>query len=249
MIHCFQSVDELAGELSRNFRDYILAQPVGNSVHIAFSGGNTPKSFFNRLTSDLINGRQHFSWERIHFYWVDERCVPPDHPDSNYFMTQTSLLSKIRIDENNIHRIRGESNPEQEARRYAREIENNVEKKDGKPVFDWIFLGIGDDGHTASIFPDSMELLHSSGICEAVRHPVSGQFRITLTGQVILQAKKITFLVTGSSKSRIVSQILNKNEETSRFPAGYIHVTANNADWYIDREAGQHINTSHCGKH
>lgn len=242
MIRCFQSVNELVDKLSFNFLAFIQSgNTSGRRLNIALSGGNTSKAFFEKTAMNQLKTKKPVSWTNIHFFWVDERCVPPAHAESNYGMTYATFLSKIDMPESNIHRIKGEEDPMIEAYRYEQEINAHVPLKKGVPVFDWIFLGAGDDGHTASIFPNRTDLPVSANICEAVEHPVTGQSRITLTGRPIIQAKKITFLVTGESKKLIVRQIINQEPAASHYPAAYIHAQQHDSEWYLDAAAAKFL--------
>jgi len=245
MIHCFQSADELVEKLSFHFLDFITRDNhSGSQLNIALSGGNTPKAFFRKIALNQYKYDRPIPWNKVHLFWVDERCLISRHADSNFGMTSTTLLSKINLHENNIHRMRGENDPGLEALRYAEEIKTQVAMKDGIPVFDCIFLGIGDDGHTASIFPDRLDLLTAERICETVKHPVTGQSRVTLTGKPIIQAKRIIFLVTGESKSLVIKQIMNNEPEAARYPAAYIYYKKNDADWFMDAAAAKLLKSS-----
>jgi 6-phosphogluconolactonase len=218
-------------------------------ISIAISGGQTPELFFKHLAAGKGITGELPDWNKIHLFWVDERCVPPDHPDSNFGFTAKHLLEKITIPHGNIHRIKGENDPSIEAGRYSDEIHRYTTLGDGIPVFDWIFLGIGSDGHTASIFPDRLDLMNSVNTCEAVKHPSSGQDRITLTGRTIINANRITFMVTGKSKSKVIRQILEGEPGTEKLPAGLITKFAVNSEFYLDEEAAFHIKSTCHGKH
>lgn len=242
MIHCFNTTNALVDKLSISFLHYIVSEgSSGRQLNIALSGGKTPKVLFDKIALKQQKTDKPVYWKNIHFFMVDERCVPPDHADSNYGMIHGALLGKIDLPACNIHRIRGEDDPEREAYRYEQEIHEQVPGKKGIPVFDWIFLGTGEDGHTASIFPDRTDLLASANIVEAVEHPVTRQPRITLTGKPIIQAKKITFLVTGESKSLIVRQIINQEPDAAHFPAAYINARRNDTEWYLDTAAAKYL--------
>lgn len=205
---------------------------------IALSGGITPKKLFRHLVDQYKN---RLPWERIHFWWGDERCVPPDDDQSNFKMTYDTLFSKIEIPSDNIHRIKGEANPEQEAVRYAAEIADNLEHRNGIPVFDLILLGLGEDGHTASIFPDQLDLLNSEKFCAVATHPESGQKRVTLTGKVINNADNIFFLVTGSGKAKRLSEIMNNEEIAKKHPATHVEPYHGSMIWFIDETAALEI--------
>jgi 6-phosphogluconolactonase len=218
-------------DVARFFADWTLKliQP-GKAFHWALSGGSTPRLLFALLAHEYA-GR--FPWPDIHFWWGDERCVPPDHADSNYRMTAELLLRQVPIPSQNIHRVRGENPPKEEAARYAREIAQFVPSYQKWPVFDLVMLGMGADGHTASIFPHEMNLLQSKRICEVATHPSSGQKRITLTGKVLNQASKKAFLVTGADKTAKVNEIFTGQEIARSYPASHVQ----GAEWFLDQAA------------
>ena len=205
-------------------------------LSVSLSGGSTPELLFSLLGDRFSKS---VPWEYVHFFWGDERCVPADNPDSNYGMTMKIFLEKIEIPSSNIHRIKGEEDSEKEAVRYSGEIINNTRKREGLPVFDMIILGLGVDGHTASIFPGNMDLIDSDKICEVTVDPVTLQKRITITGRVINNSDCVTFLVTGKKKAEIVKKIINKNPPNANFPASYIVPPHGKLRWFIDTEAGR----------
>ncbi|MEI8224748.1 MAG: 6-phosphogluconolactonase [Bacteroidota bacterium] len=228
-------------ELAEKFADGLINMIIESAKEkkffsVALSGGSTPELLFSLLGD-------HFSksvpWEFVHFFWGDERCVSPDNPESNYGMTRRKLLEKINIPSSNIHRIRGEDDPEKEASRYSAEISENTGKRNGLPLFNLVILGLGEDGHTASIFPENKELLNSDKICEVAVHPLTLQKRITLTGRVINNADSVNFLVTGAKKADIVEKIIKKNPIALNFPASFIVPVYGELRWLIDKEAGR----------
>jgi 6-phosphogluconolactonase len=206
-------------------------------------------AFYEQLAADSRNYRNNIQWDRLHFFFVDERCVPPDHPESNYGMANKSLFSRITTFGFHTHRIHGETEPVQEAERYSSAIRSIISPDAQTPVFDIILLGIGGDGHTASIFPERTDLLSAQRICESVAHPVSGQSRITLTGDILLHAKRLIFLVAGISKSIIVKQIIDREEVAKSYPAARIFWQSGRADMYLDQEAASNLNNTCRGKH
>ena len=205
------------------------------SFTLALSGGSTPKLLFSVLAEKYSKSVE---WTHVHLFWADERCVPPEDPESNYGMTYKILLKEIEIPQSNIHRIRGEKGPVKEALRYSEEIRRYTRSLNGLPVFDHIILGMGDDGHTASIFPGNKEILYSEKLCEVAFHPVSGQKRITITGKVINNPDRITFLVTGSSKALVIEQIFKKN---ANLPASLISPRHGKIKWLLDEKAAEFI--------
>jgi 6-phosphogluconolactonase len=155
-------------------------------------------------------------------------------------MTKQYLLDFISIPEENIHRIKGENEPGLEAVRYSEEIKNIVDSKNGLPSFDLVMLGIGEDGHTASIFPDQMHLLDSKKICDVAVHPINGQKRITVTGSTINNSEEVIFLVTGRSKADILKKILE--DQNKIYPAAFIKPINGELKYFIDEEASGLLN-------
>ncbi len=209
-----------------------------NRFNILLSGGNTPTELFKRLSKKYA---ETIEWDRIHLWWGDERCVSPENENSNYKQAFDFLISQVPIPEANIHRIKGENEPEEEAIRYAGEIEQNLNFRGDNPVFDLVLLGLGEDGHTASIFPDELELFEDERICAVATHPLSGQKRITITGKVLNNANRVFFLVTGAGKSQRLSEIMNDEDAAKLLPAYYISPTNGDLIWYIDEAAAQKI--------
>lgn len=227
-------------ELALKFAEemvHMIKESVKNTklFTIALSGGSTPEIVFKMLAENYAKS---VPWEYVHFFWGDERCVPPDNTESNYGMTLRTLLCKIEIPTRNIHRIMGEDDPETEASRYSEEILLHTGKRDGIPVFDLVLLGLGDDGHTASIFPGQLGLLKSDKICDITFQPVTFQKRITLTGRVINNAETVAFLVTGKKKEAIVEKILKNKSSDQNYPASYIVPVYGRLYWFLDKEAG-----------
>lgn len=210
----------------------------GETFHVALSGGSTPKMLFDYLAQHY---RESIPWGDVHLWWGDERCVPPDHEESNYLMTKESLLKGVILPPENVHRIRGEASPVEEANRYAAEMTREIPLKNNIPVFDLVYLGLGTDGHTASIFPDRMELLTSTALTAVASHPESGQNRISLTGPVLNNARNVAFLVTGASKAERVSEIFEKKDGSESYPASYIDPTHGDLAWYLDRAAAKSL--------
>jgi 6-phosphogluconolactonase len=173
----------------------------------------------------------------VHLFWGDERCVPPDDPESNYGMVSRTLIRKIRIPVKNVHRIKGETDPLSASESYSEELFNFTLNWNGLPRFDLVLLGLGDDGHTASIFPHRPDLLHSEKICEVAVHPISGQKRITVTGRVLNNAAEIVFLVTGEKKSSVTAKILGSAPDGAAFPAAHIVPDNGKLVWLLDSRA------------
>jgi 6-phosphogluconolactonase len=227
-------------ELTAGFIDHLaelISQSKSEKFNINLSGGSTPKKLFDRISENYASA---FDWQRINLWWGDERCVPPDDPESNFGMTKKHLINNIDIPAENIFRIRGEDDPAAECARYSKLIMDNVTSKQGNPVFDTIILGLGADGHIASIFPDQIHLFDSANICETAVHPETGQERITITGKVINRAKNVFVLLNGSTKSYIVRIVIN-DEFEDELPVDYISPIAGTYSWFMDREAASEL--------
>ncbi len=227
-------------ELAERFAEELIAMinlaVAGKKLFsVALSGGSTPELLLS-LLGDYYS--KSVPWEFVHFFWGDERCVPPDDVQSNYGMTKQKLLDKIMIPPANIHRIQGEADPYTEISRYSDEISHYTARRDGMPRFNLIMLGLGEDGHTASIFPGRIDLFNSENICEVTVYPGSGQKRITITGRVINNADAVAFLVTGGKKAEIVKNIIKNNPAAINFPAYYVVPVHGSLTWYIDEDGG-----------
>ena len=230
-IKIYKSKEEVAEQFSQYFYDFTKDK---GEISVALSGGSTPKIVFEELAS---NYKEHANWDNIHFYWGDERCVPPTDEQSNYRMTKEYLLDHIDIPEGNIHRIKGENDPLEESKEYAGHIEKQLATHNGIPQFDLVILGMGEDGHTASIFPHQIDLWDSGEYCEVAQHPETGQNRITITGSIINNAKVVVFLVTGQGKAEKIDEIINKRGDYLQYPANLVNPESGNLIWFLDEDA------------
>ncbi len=231
-----KNIDELSEKVAQLLQNG--AEKKSDFFTVALSGGSTPKAIFKYLAE---NYKDKILWNKIKFFWGDERCVPSDHPESNYLMTKENLFDEINVPAENFFAVNGNIEPAEEAVRYSSVVKDNVEIENGFPKFDLVLLGLGEDGHTASIFSTQMEFLSSHRICEVAVHPISKQLRITLTGKVINNASKIIFLVTGKSKAGIVKSIINKENNFAVLPAAHIKPLNGNLIWMLDEEAASLI--------
>lgn len=224
-------------QTARSFSEY-LANLINNKdlLHIALSGGSTPKEVFKELAAEF---KDVVDWSKVHFYWGDERCVPPENSESNFKMANEYLFSKLEIPFNQIHRIHGENDPLEEATRYTRLLSKELPVFKEYPQFDLVILGLGDDGHTASIFPDQIDLWNSTTSCEVAEHPETGQKRITLTGNIINNAKEVAFLVTGANKAQKVLEVIERKGDYTAYPASLVDLNSGNLNWFLDQEASK----------
>lgn len=223
--------------LAQNFCEELkrLVKNSDENFSIALSGGSTPEIIYKELGK---NYSDKIDWTKIKFFWGDERCVPPEDAESNYRMVKKNLFDKIEISNENIFRIKGEENPEEESKRYDEILQNNVEIVDGCPRFNLLMLGLGEDGHTASIFPDQINLMNSKQLAAVALHPETGQKRITLTGRVLNNSKRVYFFVTGEKKSGIVSEVISQSND--KYPAAKINPVGKLL-WYLDEAAASKL--------
>jgi 6-phosphogluconolactonase len=199
---------------------------------IALSGGTTPQTTYELLASPFFAGQ--IDWGRVQIFWGDERCVGPEDPQSDFRMAKEALLKHVPLPPENIHRMEGELPPDVAAARYTRYLEEEFGNQT-LPVFDLILLGLGEDGHTASLFPDSSVLEQKHQWVAANFIEQLHAWRLTLTYPVINAARQITFLVTGPSKAGIVLKVLiNKNAE---LPAARVNPESGEQLWLLDSGA------------
>ena len=226
----------------------ILIEHIAESLHtedvysIALSGGSTPRNLYALLADDA-GLRKQVTWQQIHFFWGDERHVPSDHPDSNYRMADEALLSKLPIPPTNIHRIRAE-NPDADkaAQEYARDMRRFFGIVGSEPPrFNCVLLGMGSDGHTASLFPGSPALGEQNRLVMANWVEKFNSFRITLTLPVINNADLILLLVSGDQKAETLKAVLADDSDTIRFPVQHIQPNAGVLTWILDQSAASYL--------
>ncbi len=199
---------------------------------VALAGGSTPERTYEILATEYGKPGD-LDWSKVHVFFGDERAVPPDHEDSNYRMAREALLSRVPV--GSVHRMRGELDPGEAAALYEEEL---TEFFDGPPSLDLVLLGIGEDGHTASLFPHTPALdVRDRWVVE---NPVEklGTTRITLTVPAINAARKVAFLVAGEGKAEALREILEGDADPRDYPAKLVH-PADEPDWFVDRAAAK----------
>ena len=210
---------------------------------VALAGGSTPRDLYTLLATPEFATQ--VDWTRVHFFWGDERAVPPDHPDNNYRMAREALLSKISVPDPNVHRIHAELGPDDAAHEYESELRNFFQFQNPPaylPSFDLILLGLGTDGHTASLFPHTRVLDETERWVAAVFVEKLGTHRITLTVPVINAAKNIVWLVAGADKADIVRAVLRGEHQPNDLPAQRIQPVNGNVVWLLDQAASIKLN-------
>ncbi len=232
--HIYQDKASLVAAFVSEFEAFITeVAKYDRPVHIALSGGSTPLAIFRQLSEVTMLER----WSGIHLYWVDERCVSPDDGQSNYGLARSILIDPLGLPADQVHRIRGEEEPLSEAHRYSQLLMDLVPVENGVPVFDWIWLGMGEDGHTASIFPQQIDLWNADEPCVVATHPQTGQKRISINGNLINAAKRVSFIVTGENKSQVVMEIARKEGGHAEYPASLVAPASGNLEWFLDQDA------------
>jgi 6-phosphogluconolactonase len=187
------------------------------------------------------NCKEIIPWERILIFWSDERCVSPESEESNYRMAREYLLDYVPVPSGNIFRIMGEKYPDSESNRYSETVRKFVPANSGIPQFDLIMLGLGDDGHTASIFPGKQMIAESEKLFAETENPYTKQKRITANYTIINQASTIVFLVTGNAKAEILAKVIEKKEGWNHFPASYVNPVKGEIIWLLDIQAASEL--------
>ena len=206
------------------------------SATFAISGGNTPKLLFSRLA------KADFDWSRVHFFWVDERCVPPDDDQSNFKLANDALFIPAEVKHANIHRVLGELTPEEAAIHYIEEISKFFGLETGRlPEFDLIHRGMGPDGHTASLFPGEPLIENRTGIAAAVWVEKMKSHRVTLLPGVLLQGQHTILQVVGADKAEVLQQVLNGPDDPMRYPCQIATRNSDNAVWFLDKAAASKL--------
>ena len=198
----------------------------------AVSGGSSPRMMFDRLA------RTKFHWDRVHLFWVDERCVPPNDPASNYRLAEEHLIQPAHMPHRLVHRIVGEIAPKTAAARYEAEIREFFGLGEGEfPHFDLIHRGMGPDAHTASLFPGDPLIDDRDGIAAAVFVPKFSQWRVTLLPAALLAAKHTVFLVAGEDKAESVRAVFKEEYEPKKYPAQIASHHGRGVAWFLDEKA------------
>ncbi|MDR9435409.1 MAG: 6-phosphogluconolactonase [Thiohalophilus sp.] len=204
-----------------------------NSFHVALAGGSTPKRVYQLLQ------RESLDWDRIHLYWGDERDVPADHPDSNYRMVREALIDHIPIPEANVHPIHVQPDIETTVEEYRQVLENVHRGANGYPCFDLIMLGVGDDGHIASLFPESSALSVTDTPVVSVYVEKLNSWRVTLTYPVLNTARYLMLLVSGEAKTPVVARVFGSEAER-KYPVQKL-APQGRIEWYLDRSAASEL--------
>ncbi len=235
----FDDPEEVARAAAEEFlRRAVARGEAGQTFNLALSGGSTPQWLFQVLAEAPY--RNQVPWRLVHVFWGDERIVPPDHPESNYGAARAALLERVALPAANVHRIRAElRDPADAAAEYEAELRRHFGLAEGEPPrFDLALLGMGADGHTASLFPAGSALGERERLAVAPWVEPLAVFRVTLTPPVFNNAACVVFLVTGSEKAETVRQVL-EDPGPPRYPAQLIQPLEGELFWYLDRAAAR----------
>jgi len=210
---------------------FVIAVRKSAEPSVALSGGSTPKKLFELLAAPEASAQ--VAWDRVRFFWGDERCVPPEHADSNFRMAQESLLSKLPVDAARVHRMRGELDPQKAAAEYEQVMSAALPGRPW-PKLDFVLLGMGDDGHTASLFPGTAALEENTRWVTANRVEKLNASRLTFTFPLINHARRIVVMVAGAAKAGVLGEIFSG---AGKYPIERVSPIDGELIWLLDAAA------------
>jgi 6-phosphogluconolactonase len=208
------------------------------AFHFALSGGSTPKALYALLAQEPFRSR--IDWSKVQIWFGDERCVPPDHADSNYRMARESMLATLALPESQVHRIRGEADPDAEAERFADEMKRSIPLANGVPVFDLALLGMGTDGHTASLFPGTGAVLVRDRVALAV---MPGAYvkpqvrRVSVSAPVLQETRSLLLLIAGADKTDVLVEVYSGAIDLDKRPLQLVRQAKGDVRWFVDEAA------------
>ncbi len=206
---------------------------------VALSGGSTPQKLYELLAKSPY--MEQVNWPRVHIFWGDERCVPPENVESNYRQATDALLSRVPIPKENVHRILGEADPPDAAMTYALTLKTFASPPLSWPRFDLVLLGMGEDGHTASLFPGSPVIITAPTAAVTAQYQGRPANRVTITPVLFNQARLVVFLVSGESKSQTLANVLYGEYDPNLLPAQRIRPVDGQLIWMVDRAAASEL--------
>ncbi|HEX8634434.1 MAG TPA: 6-phosphogluconolactonase [Pyrinomonadaceae bacterium] len=240
-LHIFADANDAARAAARRFVELARAAvETGGRFSVALAGGSTPRRIYELLAGADLAAQ--LDWSAVHIFFGDERCVPPDDADSNYRMANEALLSRVALPEENVHRMRGEGDAVANARLYEDELRGYFGDDAAWPEFDLVLLGMGDDGHTASLFPGTHALDARSAWVAANWVEKLDAYRVTLTAPAINHARHVMFIVTGASKAERLQEVLSGAADPHRLPSQLIQPRAGALAWFLDEAAAAKLN-------
>jgi 6-phosphogluconolactonase len=240
-IQIFKDIESLSRSAADLFLDTTTqANKERGRALIVISGGSTPLALFRMLTDEPYRGR--INWDAVHIFWADERCVPPDDPGSNYGQARKAFLDHVPIPEENVHRVNTDLGPIDAAEEYANTLRDFRDLPLDWPRFDLVFLGMGDDGHTASLFPSSEVDITSPTMAMTAHYQDRPANRVTLTPRAFNTARKIVFLVGGENKAETLARVLDEeNYQPELYPVQRIRPMEGKVIWMMDEAAASRL--------
>lgn len=236
-IEIFDNPELLAAAVARRFGMLAEKASAQQPFSVALSGGNTPRRVYELLATDF---KSKINWQFVHIFFGDERTVPPEDPASNYGMALASLISRVPVPEGNVHPISGAGDPKDNARSYERALRRYFAGS-AWPRFDLVLLGMGEDGHTASLFPGTAGISEEKAWVVANWVEQLNEYRITLSAPAINSAAQIMFLVTGANKASQLLSVLNGPFQPNVLPAQFIKPDLGDLIWMIDKAAASRL--------
>ncbi|MDQ3804870.1 MAG: 6-phosphogluconolactonase [Acidobacteriota bacterium] len=238
-VRVYETAEDVAAAAARRFaelaREAVRARGL---FSVALAGGTTPRRIYELLAGGELS--RQVSWPDVHVFFGDERCVPPDDPDSNYRTARETLLSRVPVPAENVHRIEGRGDAAASAGLYEDELRGFFGDAD-RPRFDLVMLGMGDDGHTASLFPATAALDIERAWVAANWVEKLGAWRVTLTAPAVNAARHVMFVVTGAGKAARLRQVLRGERDPARLPAQLIRPAGGTLEWFVDRAAAEQL--------
>jgi len=231
----YEALSQAAAEMFVEMADQAIKS--NGRFSVALSGGNTPHRLYETLATDPFREKVH--WEAVHVFWGDERCVPLDDPRSNFLMARRTLLDRVSIPADQIHPILGDLPAALATTHYETELQKFFGKQ--PPVFDLILLGLGDNAHTASLFPRTSVLSEKERWVDKVFVAEQSMYRVTLTAPLINQAKAVIFLVSGADKATALQSVLEGAYHPHEYPAQLIHPNGTHPIWLVDKAAAHKL--------
>jgi len=241
MICIFEDLEALSRAAARLFAEQAARAVADRGLfRVALSGGSTPRRAYEILASEPLRGQ--VPWHGTHVFWGDERCVPPEHPESNARMAREALLDHVPVPSENVHPVSGDIPPAEAARRYESELRRFFSRTG--PRFDLIFLGMGRDGHTASLFPGDSALKERKRWAIEAEGPAGGPPRVTLTLPVLNEARLVCFLVAGTEKAKTLAEVIRGSKGSRPLPVQRVMPGDGERFWFVDREAAGDLSPS-----
>lgn len=238
-IHIFNDLEELSRAAANLFVEQASRSTAERDRFlVALNGGGTPTRLFQLLATDM---REKLDWSKVHVFWGDERCVPPDDAGSSYGQARDILLSHVLIPDSNIHRIKGELGPAEASKNYSLTLREFASAQFEWPCFDLVYLGMGEDGHTASLFPGSPVDVSEASMPVTAHYQDRPANRVTLTPIVFNSAHMIVFMATGEKKANTLAEVLSDRYNPERYPAQRIDPNDGRLIWLVDEAAASNL--------